>query len=86
MPASFVLGAFIGLMGGPSGPGIVCAYIPALVFFILGLISLIKGMEKSPTTKVETIKNDRICPICGRSIPFDANICPYCGKDFRIKN
>jgi len=29
--------------------------------------------------------SDRICPNCGRSIPFDANSCPYCGKDFLIK-
>jgi hypothetical protein len=26
--------------------------------------------------------NNRICPDCGRVIPFDANICPYCGKQF----
>jgi len=25
----------------------------------------------------------RICPICGRPIPFDAVICPYCGKNFQ---
>lgn len=24
----------------------------------------------------------RMCPACGRQIPFDANICPYCGKKF----
>jgi MFS family permease len=24
--------------------------------------------------------SSRICPNCGRPIPFDANICPYCGK------
>jgi len=27
----------------------------------------------------------RMCPDCGRAIPFDAQICPYCGKDFRKK-
>jgi hypothetical protein len=25
---------------------------------------------------------DRICPNCGREIPFDALICSYCGKQF----
>lgn len=25
----------------------------------------------------------RLCPNCGRPIPFDANICPYCGKRFK---
>ncbi|MFH1100961.1 MAG: zinc ribbon domain-containing protein [Methanobacteriota archaeon] len=25
---------------------------------------------------------DRMCPNCGRSIPFDARICPYCSKKF----
>ncbi|UCF11905.1 MAG: zinc ribbon domain-containing protein [Thermoplasmatales archaeon] len=25
---------------------------------------------------------DRICPNCGKAIPFDANICPYCSKKF----
>ena len=24
----------------------------------------------------------RICPNCGRPIPFDANLCPYCGLRF----
>lgn len=24
----------------------------------------------------------RMCPKCGRQIPFDANLCPYCGYDF----
>jgi len=24
----------------------------------------------------------RICPTCGRPIPFDANLCPYCGLRF----
>jgi len=24
----------------------------------------------------------RMCPNCGRPIPFDANICPYCGLRF----
>ena len=25
---------------------------------------------------------DRICPNCGRGIPFDAKVCPYCAKRF----
>jgi hypothetical protein len=29
-----------------------------------------------------TGRKDRICPNCGRVIPFDANTCPYCGKKF----
>ena len=33
-------------------------------------------------TKNTTIKNDRYCPKCGRSIPFDADYCPYCGMKF----
>jgi hypothetical protein len=28
----------------------------------------------------------RICPNCGRQIPFDARICPYCRKDFEQSN
>jgi MFS family permease len=24
----------------------------------------------------------RLCPNCGRSIPYDANVCPYCSKKF----
>jgi hypothetical protein len=26
--------------------------------------------------------SNRVCPNCGQSIPFDANICPYCSKKF----
>ena len=28
-------------------------------------------------------KPDRICPQCGRSIPFDALCCPYCKHNFQ---
>jgi len=27
--------------------------------------------------------SDRVCPNCGRYIPFDSEVCPYCGKKFR---
>jgi hypothetical protein len=30
--------------------------------------------------------SNRVCPNCGRQIPFDARICPYCRKDFEQSN
>lgn len=50
----------------------------AILVFLFGLIGLIiyfvvRGNKKEP---------GRICPNCGREIPFDARTCPYCSKNF----
>ena len=34
------------------------------------------------STSTKAAESDRICPNCGKAIPFDANICPYCSKKF----
>ena len=34
------------------------------------------------STSTKPAESDRICPNCGKAIPFDANICPYCSKKF----
>ena len=31
-----------------------------------------------------TVTQDRLCPNCGRIIPFDSKICPYCRKKFEL--
>lgn len=98
IPASFVFGGFFGLLGGGTGGGFICAIIAPIVFFLLGIIALITGMESDTITQSQQYfypqqtvypqqtqhGPDRRCPKCGRVIPMDANICPYCSKDFRL--
>lgn len=31
-----------------------------------------------------TVTQDRLCPNCGRTIPFDSKICPYCRRKFEL--
>jgi hypothetical protein len=31
-----------------------------------------------------TVTQDRLCPNCGRIIPFDSKICPYCRRKFEL--
>jgi len=55
-----------------------------LLFFGLYIpYNRIKSGDIVPvSTASESDVQGRICPNCGRSIPFDANICPYCSKRF----
>jgi uncharacterized membrane protein YhaH (DUF805 family) len=57
-----------------------------LLFPIIGLIIwlIVRPPEPSFYEKkaAGSEKKDRICPSCGRTIPFDAKVCPYCGKNF----
>ena len=39
---------------------------------------LFKNLNK--LVKKQTDKTNRMCPQCGRFIPFDAKFCPYCEK------
>jgi hypothetical protein len=61
-------------------------YFFILLLFIPVIIILLKN--KATYTKESTKQTQyidyrgRMCPNCGRPIPFDANICPYCGKKF----
>ena len=85
IPASLVFGAMFGAfatMGGSTATEGVCCMIGGpLILFILGLVALITGMDKS---KPATSKHEeRLCHNCGRHIPLDAKMCPYCGNDFQ---
>jgi len=40
-----------------------------------------KTLAKQPKISSKQ-EPDRICPDCGRAIPFNAKVCPYCGKKF----
>ena len=44
----------------------------------------IKDGELGPviSSNINSPYPGRMCPNCGRPIPFDSNICPYCGKQF----
>ena len=53
---------------------IIALYIPYKRITSGELISI--------STSTKTAESDRICPNCGKAIPFDANICPYCSKKF----
>jgi hypothetical protein len=87
IPFSFIFGTFFGLFATLEGDGseglFICAGLPSIILFILGLIILILGIEKDiPQRDIEAKSSIRFCPNCGRNIPFDANICPYCVKRF----
>lgn len=61
----------------------------AFVIFICVILWRASGRKKVEyhTTTVDKYgKDDRYCPNCGRSIPFDARVCPFCNKDFEAKN
>jgi len=52
----------------------------------------IKSGELAPTSPKTnsfyggntTVTQDRLCPNCGRTIPFDSKICPYCRRKFEL--
>ncbi|RLF63458.1 MAG: hypothetical protein DRN33_04105 [Thermoplasmata archaeon] len=60
--------------------------IIGLLFGIIGLIIWLIVRPPEPSFYEKKAageeKKERICPSCGRSIPFDAKVCPYCGKNF----
>lgn len=82
IPAIVLLGILsaipYSLSGGPD-TGFTCICGPAILVFVIGLIVLIMGQEKTKE-KQQPIYPKRRCPQCGRIIPEDAKICPYCGK------
>lgn len=61
-----------------------------ITIWIIGLVLAIIVDTKSKDFRDGELKsiltgynmNRRVCPNCGRGIPFDANICPYCGLRF----
>ena len=54
----------------------------------------IKSGELAPTSPKTnsfyggnaTVTQDRLCPNCGRIIPFDSKICPYCRRKFELRS
>jgi hypothetical protein len=70
---------FVGIFWDDSSSMCFIVMIPLLIFFVIGLIVLLKGREKQP----QLSKPIRYCPKCGREIPFDAVFCPYCQYNFK---
>jgi hypothetical protein len=65
---------------------IICFITIWIIAIILAVIADLnsKGFRNDELKPLLTgYSTGRICPNCGRPIPFDAMICPYCGKDFR---
>lgn len=58
---------------------IVLLFIPVII--ILLKYKTVYAKESTRQTQYIDYRG-RMCPNCGRPIPFDANICPYCGKKF----
>lgn len=61
-------------------------YFFVILLFIPVIIILLKyktAYAKESIRQTQYIDNrGRMCPNCGRPIPFDSNMCPYCGKKF----
>ena len=68
----------ISIISGEIGSGIFRSFIFFAVWF--WFLSSSKTVNRIYFQDEEP---DRICPNCGRNIPFDAIMCPYCEKDFR---
>ena len=68
-----------------GGIGIL-GIIPGLLFLYAYYIAYNRIKQGEIKPKIDTSINpnisNRICPNCGRPIPFDAIMCPYCGKNF----
>jgi MFS family permease len=78
-PSSLSLNQNVGGIG-------ILGIIPNLLFLYAMYIpyNRIKNGELKPQVLSigQSSVPSRICPNCGRPIPFDANNCPYCGKNF----
>lgn len=76
-----------GLMFGFIVLTIASIYIVILLLFIPVFLLLLRHKNlyiKTPEIigQNQIDNRGRVCPNCGRPIPFDANICPYCCKKF----
>jgi flagellar basal body-associated protein FliL len=58
----------------------------AILWFVIvvvaGLLGILLWFVFRPPIGGRKTTPHRICPNCGREIPFDANLCSYCGKKF----
>ena len=71
---------FLILMAAPLYIVILLFFIPVFLLLLRYKSLYIKTPEVNKQYQIDY--RGRICPNCGRPIPFDANMCPYCGKKF----
>jgi len=62
--------------------GLLLFAILLVITFILVWIVNKARIQHDIQQKEIDLHSNRICPNCGRKIPFDAVLCPYCGKKF----
>jgi H+/Cl- antiporter ClcA len=53
-----------------------------VIVIVAGLLGILLWFVFRPPIGGRKTTPQRICPNCGREIPFDANLCSYCGKKF----
>jgi len=53
-----------------------------IIVIVAGWLGLLLWFVFRPPIGGRKIMPLRMCPNCGREIPFDANVCSYCGKKF----
>jgi hypothetical protein len=71
------------LFGGYYLDNTTTAFLQLIPFLFIPMVWYL--FKKGDMFRKRQITNqDRICPNCGRFIPFDANNCPYCEKKFQI--
>lgn len=65
--------------------GLSILFFGLIIFGIILMATAFVGSKEKrdfPIHEKKLEEQKRICPNCGRSIPFDAIVCPYCSQSF----
>ena len=92
IPATFFFGGFLGYFTGGIVGVIIGAIILPLMFFLIGLVVLIMGMEKKPKPYRQSLittpqpiessskKQNTFCKECGAKCDPTDKFCENCGE------